>query len=128
MKTNRNRTVSGRNVETSTRSVRLSASRSLRSGLLALVAMLTCATQASADTAVCTGPLTTVANHANGVNGLYVIVGGSNIIRVCSFTAAQFTVTPEDCKHMASLAALAFATSGWIALGSFFLFIVKPLA
>ena len=41
---------------------------------------------------------------------MYVTVAGSNRIRVCSFTAAQYTVTPEDCKHMASLAALAFAT------------------
>jgi hypothetical protein len=80
-----------------------------RSGLVALVVSLMCATQANADTAVCTGALTTVGNHANGVNGLYVVVGGSNIIRVCSFTAAQFTVTPEDCKHMASLAEMAFA-------------------
>jgi hypothetical protein len=65
---------------------------------------------ARADTAVCTGSLTLVANHANGINGLYVAFSGSNRIRVCSFTATQFTVTPEDCKHMASLASLAFAT------------------
>jgi hypothetical protein len=65
---------------------------------------------ALADTAVCIGTLTTVGNHAAGINGLYVMVAGSNQIRVCSFTATQFTVTPEDCKHMASVAALAFAT------------------
>ncbi|MEO8018731.1 MAG: hypothetical protein ABI769_13025 [Pseudomonadota bacterium] len=63
-----------------------------------------------ADTAVCNGKLTTVGNHANGINGLYVVVGDSNIIRVCNFAATQFTVTVDDCKHMASLAALAFAT------------------
>ena len=66
--------------------------------------------EAFADTAVCTGKLTTVGNHANGVNGLYVVVGNSTVIRVCSLTSAQFSVTPDDCKHMASLAALAFAT------------------
>lgn len=63
-----------------------------------------------ADTAVCSGKLTKLANHANGGNGLYVVVGDSTIIRVCSFTASQFTVTPDDCKHMASVAALAYAT------------------
>jgi hypothetical protein len=75
-------------------------------GLIGLATMRT----ALADTAVCTGTLTTLANHANGGNGLYVVVGSSNVIKVCSFTATQYTVTPEDCKHMASLAALAFAT------------------
>ncbi len=65
---------------------------------------------AFADTAICTGKLTHIANHANGINGLYIVVGNSNVIRACSFTATQFSVTPEDCKHMASIAALAFAT------------------
>ena len=78
--------------------------------MLAAFATLLGAAQTQADTAVCVGMLTSVGNHANGGNGLYVIVAGSNQIRVCSFTTTQFTVTPEDCKHMASLAALAFAT------------------
>lgn len=82
----------------------------LRRGLVAAI-VTTCAAQAAnADTAVCTGKLTTLANHVNGNNGLHVVVGNSNIIRVCSFTATQFTVTPEDCRHMASIAALAYAT------------------
>jgi hypothetical protein len=90
-------------------SARKVVSKSLAT-LLALGAALCGATMAHADTAVCTGSLTTVGNHANGINGLYVIVAGSNQIRVCSFTVTQFSVTPEDCKHMASIAALAFAT------------------
>ena len=77
---------------------------------LALAITICAAPLASADTAICTGPLTLVANHANGINGLYVAVGSSNSIRVCSFNVTQFTVTAEDCKNMASIAALAFAT------------------
>lgn len=85
---------------------------SSRAALQAAAAACACvfSTAVAADTAVCTGPVSTVAHHANGLNGLYVVVGSSNVIRVCSFTATQFTVAPEDCKHMASLAALAFAT------------------
>ena len=71
-------------------------------------------TQAYADTAVCTGKLTTVANHAN--LGLLVVVENYSIISVCSFNATQFRITPEDCKHMASLAALAFASDTAVVL------------
>jgi hypothetical protein len=77
---------------------------------LACATFIFAAPFANADTAICTGTLTHIANHANGINGLYVVVGSSNTIRVCSFTAMQFSVTPEDCRHMASIAALAFAT------------------
>ena len=83
-------------------------------GLLLVLSALCGAAPALADTAVCNGTLTTVGNHANGINGLYVVVAGSNVIRVCSFTSTQFTVTPDDCKHMASLAALAFATEATV--------------
>lgn len=78
--------------------------------LAVFVAAVCMAQLANADTAVCTGRITTLGNHVNGNNGLHVVVGNSNIIRVCSFTTTQFTVTPEDCKHMASIAALAYAT------------------
>ena len=78
--------------------------------LALIAAMAGFAPPASADTAVCSGKVITLANHANGINGLYVVVGSSNIIRVCSFTTSQFTVTPEDCRHLASIAALAYAT------------------
>jgi hypothetical protein len=82
----------------------------IRHGLIA-VAVGACMVQtAIADTAVCTGKITTLGNHVNGNNGLHVVVGNSNIIRVCSFTTTQFTVTPEDCRHIASIAALAYAT------------------
>jgi hypothetical protein len=65
---------------------------------------------ARADTAVCSGLITQIANHANGGNGLYVVVGNGSIFKVCSFTSTQFTVSPEDCRHMASLAQMAMAT------------------
>lgn len=78
--------------------------------LFAAVSAISCAATARADTAVCTGKVTTVGNHAIGSNGLWVVVAGSNIIRVCSFNQTQFSVTTEDCKHMASIAALAIAT------------------
>jgi hypothetical protein len=74
-----------------------------------LLAALAIPQLASAVTAVCVGKVTTIANHANGQNGLVVVINTNPAVRVCSFTAAQFTVTPEDCKHMASIAALAFA-------------------
>jgi hypothetical protein len=64
--------------------------------------------QAHADTAVCIGKLTKVANHAN--LGLHVVIESYPIVSICSFNASQFRITPEDCKHMASLAAIAFAT------------------
>jgi hypothetical protein len=70
---------------------------------------LSCAAPALADTAVCTGKLTTLGNHANGYTGLWIVAGNNNIIRICSFNETQFSVTVEDCKHMASLAAEAFA-------------------
>jgi hypothetical protein len=85
-----------------------------RSACARLLLILFCSANALADTAVCNGTLTTVGNHANGINGLYVVVAGSNIIKVCSFTTTQFTVTPDDCKHMANLAALAFATEATV--------------
>lgn len=81
-----------------------------RAAWFALVAGAMLAGVARAETAVCRGVVTTVANHANGNNGLHVVIGNGPIIRVCSFNSTQFTVTPEDCKHMASLAATAFAT------------------
>jgi hypothetical protein len=85
------------------------AGRIRASFVLGVVSAL-CATGAQAETAVCVGPVTTLANHANGNNGLHVVIGNGPIIRVCSFNSTQFTVTPDDCKHMASLAATAFAT------------------
>ena len=84
--------------------------------LFAIVAGSMIAGVARAETAVCRGVVTTVANHANGNNGLHVVIGNGPIIRVCSFNNAQFTVTPEDCKHMASLAATAFATGAMVTL------------
>jgi hypothetical protein len=89
----------------------MSVAKSPRGFQFAAIATIACITQiANADTAVCTGKITTLGNHVNGNNGLHVVVGNSNIIRVCSFTTPQFTVTPDDCKHMASIAALAYAT------------------
>jgi hypothetical protein len=64
---------------------------------------------AFADTAVCTGKISTLGNHGNGLNGLSIAIGTNNMIRVCSFTATQFSVTAEDCRHLASIAAMAFA-------------------
>ena len=76
--------------------------------LMATLIGMSCACQAVAATAVCTGNITTVANHAG--LGLLLVVGTNNVVSVCSFNSTQFSITPEDCKHMASLAALAFAT------------------
>jgi hypothetical protein len=81
--------------------------RTIARGLLISLTFL-CSGRALADTAVCIGKLTSVGNHAQ--NGLIVAVGTGNAIRVCSFNAAQFSITADDCKHMASLAATAFAT------------------
>jgi hypothetical protein len=80
-----------------------------------IVALLAIATPvaALADTAVCQGKITTIGNHANG---LAFAIGTGNMIRVCSFTAAQFGVSVEDCKHMASIAALAFASDANVVL------------
>jgi hypothetical protein len=64
---------------------------------------------AVADTAVCIGKISTIGNHGNGQNGLSIAIGTNNMIRVCSFTATQFSITAEDCKHLASIAATAFA-------------------
>jgi hypothetical protein len=63
----------------------------------------------AAATAICVGKITGLGNHANGSNGLLVSINNSPSVRVCSFSATQFTVTAEDCRHMASLAATAFA-------------------
>ena len=68
---------------------------------------------AFADTAVCQGKITTIGNHANGLS---FAIGTGGMIRVCSFTAAQNGVSVEDCKHMASVAALAFASDANVVL------------
>lgn len=79
---------------------------------LALLAIAT-PVAAFADTAVCQGKITTIGNHANGLS---FAIGTGSMIRVCSFTAAQNGVSVEDCKHMASVAALAFAADSTVTL------------
>jgi hypothetical protein len=84
-----------------------------RAALFTIAAALV-ASQAVADTAVCIGKITNIGNHTMGHNGLLVTIGSGNYIKVCSFASQEFSVTPEDCKHMASLAATAFVTDSTV--------------
>lgn len=61
---------------------------------------------ASAATAVCTGRVLMIGNHTPG--GLYVQLQGMNMIKFCDFDASQYSVTPNSCRHFASLAAMAY--------------------
>ena len=65
---------------------------------------------AEADTAVCQGRISSMASHAPG--GLYLQIEGFtwNFFKVCDFDASQFDISPANCRHIASLAELAFAT------------------
>src|SRR5689334_9808747 len=71
--------------------------------------LLASALQANAATAICQGKITSLASHAPG--GLYVTIEGTSFsgLKVCDFDSTQFSISAANCKHIASLATLAFA-------------------
>lgn len=65
------------------------------------------ATSLHAATAVCVGKVLAIANHTPG--GLFLQIEGATLVKVCDFDANQFSVTPNNCRHLASLASMAYA-------------------
>jgi hypothetical protein len=62
-----------------------------------------------AATAVCSGPVLEVGNHAPG--GLYVrLADAGGIMKICDFNVTWFRTTPADCKQHLATAQLALAT------------------
>lgn len=74
---------------------------------LIALSLFTCSTQAAE--AWCKGKLTLVAQHAP--DGLYVELDSAPgiPIRICSFSEKVFRTTADGCKHIASLASMAYA-------------------
>ena len=60
-------------------------------------------------TAICVGPVSFLSNHVPG--GVYVAVGGSGTMRICSLTATLLRTTPENCKHYVTMLSLALAAN-----------------
>ena len=58
---------------------------------------------------VCDKKIAEIGNHAPG--GLYIRQesGGLPTVKLCSFTEKSFRTSPEDCKQIASNAAMAYA-------------------
>lgn len=61
-----------------------------------------------ADVATCTGKVNKLANEVP--NGFYMSLADSGYMKICNPEQDSFLVTPQNCKHIASLAALAYAT------------------
>lgn len=61
-----------------------------------------CSLPAIAETAICTGPVKTFAYHQP--DGLYLAIGDSNIMKVCSPKELFFRTSPESCRLIASQA------------------------
>lgn len=61
-----------------------------------------------ADVISCTGKVNQLSNQVP--NGFYMSVADSGNMQICNPEQDTFSVTPQNCKHIASLAALAYAT------------------
>ncbi len=72
------------------------------------MALIITSASSNADTAVCTGAVSRLAYHAP--DGLYLAIGSTNIIKVCSPQVQFYRTSPESCKLIASIATTARAT------------------
>lgn len=61
-----------------------------------------------AEVVSCTGKVNQLSNQVP--NGFYMSVADSGNMQICNPEQDTFSVTPQNCKHIASLAALAYAT------------------
>lgn len=75
---------------------------------------LAASTAAHADSASCQGRITAIANHTPG--SLYIALTTMAMVRVCDFDADHNGLSPADCRHIASMAALAVATEKEVAI------------
>lgn len=61
-----------------------------------------------ADTATCIGPVVQLTNQVP--DGFFLKLADSGLMKMCNPEVDTFLVTPQNCKHIASLASLAYAT------------------
>ncbi len=58
-------------------------------------------------TAICEGKIAALSNHVPG--GVHVSLEGKNVIKLCNPEQQLYRTTPENCKQIYSMAAMAFA-------------------
>jgi len=72
------------------------------------ITSLLMATLSFAEVVTCTGKVNQLSNDVP--DGFFMSVADSGVIKICNPEQDSHSVTPQNCKHIASLAALAYAT------------------